>query len=125
MLNDLVPEEFTKWIDAVKSRPKQEYVVPNLAAFQDRWKTWWLSIQPAWRTAKKPWPPARRGPFSDLSSLNVSEKYGLFIAIGSLSLWGNSLYGRSSKDAGTACKEFYQAVDDVLWVFNQMKRFRL
>ena len=109
--------EFNKWMVAMKANRRQEYAAPNAKEFEGRWKAWWYSVQPSWRSEKRKWPLPRRGVKRELCRLNVPGQQGLFIAVATLSLWGAKV-GPDTTGNGA----FEQATNDVSWVFSQIKR---
>lgn len=108
------PDEVSFWIKARSYNPRNIPHVPDVTAYSDGWKKWWMSCQPAWRQDKG-WPLPRENTSAANWAIKAGARgrNGLFLVILSTAWWASSV--QSTKDWA----EFDEAVDDVQWVIEQ------
>ena len=102
---NLHPQEISHWI-----RSKKKDVMPSLkpATYGNSFKSWWLTIQPSWRTEgdvlarvvlqAETWQVLRKGSTS-----------GIYVVIIELSWWVKAQQDKCDTNA-------WVLVDDLLWV---------
>jgi hypothetical protein len=88
----------------------------NATEFGAEWRTWWTSIQPAWREADD-WPLSHvASSGADWGVLEHAGTNGLFLILMALSWWGTEIPSQCDKRRA----DFVLAIHDVQWVLMEL-----
>lgn len=110
------PTEVSWWL---KRGRKVDKLPVLLEGYGERWKKWWIGIQPKVRITSE-WPPSREVS-DDTTTWDVLRRVGptgFFIVMMTLSWWGKAVTGVEGSvgdDSG-----FQVAVEEVNWVVEKM-----
>lgn len=98
--------------------------IGDVGEFASQWRNWWTMLQPDWRTKSrrggKTW-PLKRSPFpGDEKWEGVAHQgeMGHWLLLVALAWWSAAL--KSLKHSSKERKDWNSAVDDALWVFQQI-----
>ncbi|KAF9538810.1 hypothetical protein CPC08DRAFT_771072 [Agrocybe pediades] len=108
------PKEVADWI---KSKNKTMIPSINSTKFGEGFITWWVALQPAWRTdGSMPSLPLKRDvpPEETWVTLRKGGTAGIYVVVMALSWWVRSQVGDESGE------DVWVAVDDLKWVLEQM-----
>ncbi|KAG1789260.1 uncharacterized protein HD556DRAFT_1447110 [Suillus plorans] len=107
------PVEVHWWISRGR---KGKPTIPNLASFITQWWSWWLALQPEWRSCQAPTlTTCAILPHTDDGSwdrLNKPGANGMLSVVATLKWWADNTDGKDSR--------WQEAVDDVMWVLDRL-----
>ena len=102
--------------------PAKLPAIKDVYRYGAKWKMWWSSLQPSWRTNEGgQWPldrtltaeeAAEKG---DWGRLQVVGRNGVFVLVLSIAWWLRATDGMPDEDCG-------HAIEDILWVFETLLR---
>lgn len=107
------PQAIADWIRRAR-RVDYRPEIKNITAYEEDFRVWWISLQPAWRRVDSDWPQKGESK-GDWEMLRRSGRNGLVSVVAALFFWG-----WASRNDGDAMKTWDIAVDDVLYALTQM-----
>ncbi|KAJ7050766.1 hypothetical protein C8F01DRAFT_1000131 [Mycena amicta] len=108
--------QVTHWVQNYRLGGPGITSIPNTDVFGKQWWVWWIKAQPDWRIVDgdpiradaegRPW-----------GSMVCPGKNGILSVVASLYWWGSAL-----KRLGKVSQSWLNAVEDVAWVMEQLKK---
>ena len=119
MANEARPKEWNVW----QTNGRELEVTPvieNVASFGERFRFYWMSMQPMFRRRSDglDWPPHSPDTYDDIAfdDLRKFGKSGFLLVMMMLVWWGASV------DSARERNEWLAAVEDAIWVLREMVR---